>query len=141
MHYFNKVKINDEVFSLIYGKGKVVMALPKKQRVDGFYVFEVTYKKKISVHYTLEGYPNWCTLKGGCQTVFYLEDIDITDMDIQPSNKLLSKKQILKFKDKGTLEVRCPSGIWRNVDTIPLKIFKKAFTKEQLYLFRKELDV
>ena len=28
MHYFNKVKVDDEVFSLVFGKGKVVMALP-----------------------------------------------------------------------------------------------------------------
>lgn len=138
MHYFSKVKVDDEVFSLIYGKGVVVMALPKKQRVDGFYVFAVEYKNKKQVHYTIDGIPNWCPTDGGCRTVFYLKDIDISDIDIQPANKLLSYKQITKFRDKGILEVKCPSGIWRNVDEAPEQIMKKALKKEQYFLFRKE---
>ena len=30
MHYFSKVKVGEEVFSLVFGKGLVVMTLPKK---------------------------------------------------------------------------------------------------------------
>ena len=138
MHYFNKVKVDEEVFSLIYGKGVVVMALPKKQRLDGFYIFAVKYKEKQKIHYTADGFPDWCSADGCCQTVFYMKDVDLTDMDIQPTSKILSQKQILKFKDKGTLEIRCPSGIWRNVDETPEKLYKKAFKKDQYYLFRKE---
>ena len=138
MHYFSKVKVGEEVFSLIYGKGVVNMALPKKQRLDGFYVFSVKYNEKKEVHYTVDGFPNWCSSDGCYQTVFYINDIDLTDIDIQPANKLLSQKQVLKFKEKGILEVRCPSGIWRNVDDIPEKIFKKSLKKNQYYLFRKE---
>ena len=138
MHYFNDVEVGNEVFSLIYGKGNVIMALPQNLRLDGFYVFVVEYKNKHKVHYTIDGIPNWCPVDGGCQTVFYLKDIDLTDMDIQPANKLLSYKQILKYKEKGILEVCCPSGIWRNVDVTPEKILRKALKKEQYYLFRKE---
>jgi len=138
MHYFNKVKVDDEVFSLVYGKGIVVMSLPKKNRIDGFYIFAVEYKNKKKVHYTVDGFPNWCSSDGCSQTVFYMKDVDLTDVDIQPSDKILSQKKILKFKDKGVLEVRCPSGIWRNVDEAPEKIFKKAFKQEQFFLFRKE---
>lgn len=138
MHYFSKVKVDQEVFSLIYGKGTVSMVLPKKQRIDGFYVFAVEYPRKKIVHYTLDGFPNWCSTEGCCQTVFYMKDIDVSDMDIQPADKMLSKKQVLKYLDKGILEIRCPSGIWRNVDEAPEKLMKKALKKDQFFLFRKE---
>ena len=64
MRYFNKVKVNDEVFSLVYGKGVVTMALAKKHRVDGFYIFAVSYNDKKVVHYTVDGFPNWCSSDG-----------------------------------------------------------------------------
>ena len=41
MRYFSKVKVGQEVFSLVFGKGTVVFALPKEHRLDGFYVFGV----------------------------------------------------------------------------------------------------
>lgn len=138
MHYFSKVKVDEEVFSLVYGKGVVVFALPKKDRIEGFYVFAVEYKDKHKVHYTVDGVPNWCSTEGDCQTVFYMDDVDLTDMNIQPADKLLSKKRILKYKEKGILELRCPSGIWRNVDEAPAKLMKKALKKDKYYLFRKE---
>ena len=138
MHYFNKVKVDEEVFSLVFGKGIVVMVLPKKQRIDGFYIFAVKYKNDKVVHYTVDGFPNWCSSEGCMQTVFYLADVDLTDMDIQPSCTILSKKQIEKHQFKGSLEVRCPSGIWRNVDAVPEKIVKKALKKDSYHLFRKE---
>lgn len=138
MHYFNKVKLNDEVFSLIYGKGTVIFTLPKKHRLSGFYIFAVEYTNKHTVHYTVDGIPNWCSSDGNCQTVFYMKDIDLTDMSIQPVEKLLSQKQILKYKEKGTLEIRCPSGIWRNIDVTPEELMKKALKKDKYYLFRKE---
>lgn len=136
MRYFDNVEVGEEVFCLIYGKGRIIMALEKEQRVDGFHIFEAEYKKK-KVHYTVDGFPSWCSTDGGCQTVFYLHDIDFSEMNIQPTNKVLSKKQIMKHKEKGTLEVRCPSGIWRNVEEAPENIFKKAVKSEKLHIFRK----
>ncbi len=141
MHYFSKVKVRQEVFSLVYGNGIVVFALPKEHRLDGFYVFAVEYEeKKNTVHYTIDGYPNWSSAAGCCQTVFYKKDIDLSDMDIQPPSKIPSEKQILKYKEKGILEIQCPSGIWKNVDECPEKLMKKAFKKSKYYLFRKQKD-
>jgi len=138
MHYFNKVKVKQEVFSLIYGKGVVVFALPKEHRLDGFFVFAAEYGKNQRVHYTIDGLPNWSSLDGSCQTVFYQKDINLSDMDIQPPHKIPSEKQILKYRDKDILEIQCPSGIWRNVNECPENLMKKALKKSKYYLFRKQ---
>lgn len=140
MHYFSKVKVKQEVFSLVYGKGVVVFALPKEHRLDGFFIFAVEYDKGQRVHYTIDGYPNWSNSDGCCQTVFYKEDIDLNDLDIQPPHKIPSEKQILKYKEKDILEMQCPSGIWRNVNECPDNLIKKAFKKSKNYLFRKQKD-
>ena len=141
MRYFSKVKVGQEVFSLVFGKGTVVFTLPKEHRLDGFYVFAAEYeKKKQKVHYTVDGYPNWASSDGCCQTVFYKNDIDFSDMDIQPLNKILSEKQILKYREKDVLEMQCPSGIWRNINECPEKLVNKAFKKAKDYLFRKQKD-
>lgn len=138
MRYFSKVTVDEEVFSLVYGKGTVSMVLPKKQRIDGFYIFAAKYQNDKVVHYTVDGFPNWCSSEGCMQTVFYLDDVDLTDMDIQPTCTILSQKKILKYQEKGNLEIRCPSGIWRNIDEVPEKIVKKALKKDSYHLFRKE---
>lgn len=139
MHYFEKVKLKEEVFSLVYGKGTVVFALPKEHRLDGFYVFAVEYKKGVRVHYTVDGIPNWAS-DACCQTVFYIDDIDFSDMDIQPANKVPSEKQILKYREKDILELQCPSGIWRNASECPEHLVKKALKKDRYYLFRKQKE-
>lgn len=138
MSYFNKVKVNDEVFSLVYGRGVVTMALPKKHRVDGFYIFSASYNNNKVVHYTDDGFPDWCSTDGCVQTVFYLYDVDVSEMDIEPICTVLSQKKIAKYQEKGILEIRCPSGIWRNVDEVPEKIVKKALKKDSYHIFRKE---
>lgn len=139
MHYFSNVKINEEVYSIVYGKGKVVFTLPKEHRIDGFYVFAVEYPNKNKrVHYTIDGYPDWTSSAGSCQTVFYTKDIDLNDMDIQAPSKILSEKQILKYKRDDILEMQCPSGIWRNTNSCPHKLVEKALKKSKFYLFRKD---
>ena len=140
MHYFSKVKMGQEVFSLIYGKGTVIFVLPKEHRLDGFYVFAAEYAKNNKVYYTIDGLPNWSNNDTACQTVFYPEDINFKDMNIQAPNKIPSEKQILKYQEKGILEIQCPSGIWRNVDEVPKTLMKKAFKKSKFYLFRKQQD-
>ena len=140
MHYFSNVKLKQEVFSLIYGNGTVIFTLPKKHRLEGFFVFAVEYEKKHKVYYTIDGFPNWSSADGSCQTVFYKKDIDFSDIDIQPANKILSEKQILKYKEKDILEIQCPSGIWRNVNESPESLMKKALKKSRYYLFRKQKD-
>lgn len=57
---------------------------------------------------------------------------------MKPVKKILSKKKIYKLKDKGMLEVQCPSGIWRNADEVPQKLFNDAMKNSQLNIFREE---
>ena len=137
MKYFKNVKLDDKVYSLIFGQGRVKFVLPKKQRIDGFHIMEVEYMNKQRVHYSESGVPNWCTMNGKCQTLFFLDDIDISKMDFEPINELLTKKQIKKLKEKDRLEMRCPSGLWRNITICPERLVQKAFDKVELHLFRK----
>ena len=141
MHYFSKVKLKQKVFSLIFGKGEVVFVLPKEHRLEGFYVFAAEFGNKKRVYYTIDGYPDWSDSESNCQTLFYEDDIDFRDIDIQAPTKVPSQKQILKYKDKGILEFQCPSGIWRNADEVPESLVKKAFKKSKYYLFRKEQEL
>ncbi len=138
MAYFNKVNVQEEVFSIIYGDGIVDFVLPKKFRIDGFHIFSVNYKsKKKKVHYTVEGYPDWASSNDVYQTVFYKKDIDLNDMHMQETNEILTKKQILKLQTSDSLEIQCPSGIWLDVNECPEKLIKKALKKSNYHLFRK----
>lgn len=137
MRYFSNVKIKQKVFSLIYGKGIVIFALPKEHMIEGFYTFAVEYKKKHIVYYTVDGYPNWQN-NTCCQTVFYRDDINLNYMDTKNEDNPPSEKQILKWQNNSCLEIQCPSGIWRNIDETPDKIVKKAIKKAKYHLFRKQ---
>lgn len=137
MRYFSNVKIKTKVFSLIYGKGIVIFVLPKEHMLEGFYTFAVEYKKKNIVYYTIDGYPNW--LAGACcQTVFYRDDIDLQDFDTQDEENAPTIGQILKWQNNSTLEMQCPSGVWRNVEQTPSTLVNKALKKAKYYLFRKQ---
>lgn len=140
MRYFKNVKLDDKVYSLIFGQGRVVFVLPKKQRVDGFHMLEVEYMNKQRVHYSEDGVPNWCPMNaaGNCKTLYYMSDVDVSKMNFEPNTNLLTKKQINKLKDKEKLEMRCPSGLWRNITICPERLVQKAFKKIELHLFRKE---
>lgn len=137
MHYFSKVEVKQKVFSLIYGRGVVIFALSKAHRLDGFHIFAAKYKKRI-VYYTVDGLPNWSAKDGSCQTVFYEKDINFKDVDMQEPSLIPSEKQILKWQNKGLLEIQCPSGIWRNVEESPQDLIKKALKKSKYHLFRKQ---
>ena len=136
--YFKNVEVKDEVYSLIYGLGEVKFVVPDNARKEGFFTFEVKYTSKQKVVYTVEGIPNWCNTSAcGQQTVWYKNDIDLIDEDISPSEGELSKKKICKLRLKDKLEIKCPSGIWRNINQCPEKEFLMALSKEQFHLFRK----
>lgn len=138
--YFSKVKLDDEVFSLIFGRGKVTFALPKEQRVDGFYTFRVQYEK-CQVMYTDEGLPDWGAGEK-VQTVFYIKDINLKDHQVEADcEQPISKKQIHKYMENNTLEMRCPSGIWRNIQNCPSKVVQKAFKSLSFHMFRKAKKV
>ena len=59
-------------------------------------------------------------------------------MDTEDITKVPPQRQILKYKNKGILEIQCPSGIWCNVDDLPESLMKKAFKKDRFNLFKKE---
>jgi len=135
--YFEKVNVGDEVYGFVYGKGKVSYVIDDKFDMDGFYSFEVLYDNGESVFYTREGVPNWCNADGCIQTVYWADDIDLMEEDFSPSEGSLTPKKIMKLRVKGTLEMKCPSGIWRSVDNCPDNVFLGAITKEQYFLFRR----
>jgi len=132
MSYFKKVKEGDEVFGVIFGRGKV-----SNVYLDGFYAFEVEYDTGDFVPYTIEGVPAWNT-KLNEQTVFYKKDIDLFNLDISGINKILSYKKIIKLREKNKLFVRCPSGIWEKVEKCPYWIIEDYIENEKFYLFKKK---
>jgi len=130
--YFEDVKIDDEVFGLVFGKGKV------RNILNGFYHFEVIYKNNQVVPYTLEGVSGWSN-QLDFQTVFFKEDIDLMDeqYDFSLIKKELSAKKIIKLRLKNKLEVRCESGLWRKVSECPSFLIERYLEDNKLFLFRK----
>ena len=124
------------MYSLIYGEGTCINATPKDRRLDDFFMCSVKYETKI-VHYTEAGIPDWD--KGACQTqtVFYLEDMDFSPTSFVASKDTMTINQIKDLRDTHNLEMKCPSGIWRNVQHRPVKLVKKAIKNTRTYLFRK----
>lgn len=136
MGYFKDIKLEDKIYSLVYGEGTVNFVLDEKVRTEGFYIFQVEYNNG-KVYYTEDGVPEWCN-EFCTQTVFYKDDLDIPESDFtRVDTEMLSMKKIVKFKEQDKLEMRAPSGAWRNVNQCPPKEFLDAIKNEKFYLFRK----
>jgi len=132
MSYFKNVKEGDRVFGLVYGPGIVTRVWE-----HSFYSFEVQYESnEIHIQYSEEGIPGWSNGLG-VQTAFYKKDIDLMDYDFAPSEETLSIKKIIKLRDKGKLEVKCPSGLWNSYDKCPIEIAESYLESGKLHLFRK----
>jgi hypothetical protein len=131
MAYFSKAKKGDKVYGLIFGKGKIVNVFP-----DSFYSIMVEFNNGYEVPYTDEGIPGWGNFKK--QTMFYRDDVDLSKEDFSPVKKVLSAKKIIKCREKSRLEVRMPSGIWKNVNKADPEYVEKLLKKEQYHLFRKK---
>ena len=132
--YFEDVEIGDKVFGLVYGPGEVIYSIGSNQ-VSGFYSFKVKYKNK-EVFYTNEGVPDWC--KQNFQTVFYKSDIDLFNLDLEPVDEVLKMKKIIKLRNREQLEMRCPSGLWRDINMCPAGFGDNALEKGQFHLFREK---
>ena len=130
MAYFKKVKQGDKVFGLVFGLGTV-----QKVFEDSHYKLIVDFDGEFEIPYTEEGIPGWGKFKQ--QTLFYKNDIDLTEHDFSPINKVLSPKKIIKFRDKKKLEVRLPSGIWHPYDKQVKQYCQELLEDEKLHLFRK----
>jgi len=131
MSYFKNVQEGDEVFGLVFGKGVVTSVWG-----EGHYTFEVEYENGSFVPYTEDGIPGW---SGNLdfQTVFYADDINISDLDFTPADEILTPKKIIKLRNKKKLEIRCPSGIWQPVDKCPGYVMEYYLEEGKFYLFRK----
>ena len=61
-------------------------------------------------------------------------------MDFSSVETMATPKKIIKWKDKGKLEVKCPSGIWANAKKCPEEYLERLLSKEQFWMFRKQLS-
>ncbi|WP_295419251.1 hypothetical protein [Sulfurovum sp.] len=131
MAYFSEAKKGDKVYGLIFGRGKIVNIFP-----DSFYSVMVEFKNGYEVPYTDEGIPGWGNFKK--QTLFYRDDVDLCNEDFSPTEKILSPKKIIKLREKNKLEIRLPSGIWKNLKKADPDYVEKLLKNEQYHLFRKK---
>ncbi|MBU0631441.1 hypothetical protein KKA17_02240 [bacterium] len=131
MAYFDNVKKGDKLYGLVFGKGKVVEVFE-----DSHYKMMVSFKNGYEVPYTEEGIPGWGNFKK--QTIFFKEDIDLTDVDFTPTKKVLSTKKIIKLREKKKLQIRLPSGIWTDCTKCVKGYIEEMLEKEKYHLFRKK---
>lgn len=131
MCYFKDVKKGDNVYGLVFGPGIVSAVFD-----DGHYKMMVRFiNNDHEVPYTEDGVPGWGRFK--TQTLFYKDDIDLSDYDFSATTKLLNAKKIIKLREKKKLQVRLPSGIWTNVKK-NVKDYMEDMLEQQMYhLFRK----
>jgi len=133
MAYFSNANKGDKVYGLIFGKGKIVDIFP-----DSFYSIMVEFKNGYEVPYTDEGIPGWGDFKK--QTLFYRNDIDLSNEDFSPIEKVLTPKKIIKLREKKKLQVRLPSGLWSSVKKADSEYVEKMLKKEKYHLFRKKKE-
>ncbi len=131
MSYFRKVKKDDKVFGLVFGLGRV-----SKVFDDGHYKLMVEFENDHEVPYSEEGIPGWGKFKE--QTLFYKDDIDLTEFDFSPIDTILTPKKIIKFREKKKLEVRLPSGIWQKANKKVKKYVEEVLEEQKYHLFRKK---
>jgi hypothetical protein len=131
MAYFSKAKVGDKVYGLVFGKGKIVAVYP-----DSHYSIMVEFDNGYQVPYTDEGVPGWGRFKK--QTLFYRNDVDLSNADFSPVEKILSPKKIIKLREKGQLQVRLPSGLWTSVKKADSQYVEELLENEQYHLFRKK---
>jgi hypothetical protein len=131
MAYFDNVEVGNKLYGLVFGKGKVIEVFE-----DSHYKMMVAFKNGYEVPYTEDGIPGWGNFKK--QTIFYKEDIDLTDVDFTPVKKILSPKKIIKLREKKKLQVRLPSGIWTDCSKCVKAYIEEMLEKEKFHLFRKQ---
>jgi hypothetical protein len=131
MAYFDDVKVKDKLYGLVFGAGKVSQVFE-----DSHYKMMVKFINGYEVPYTEDGIPGWGNFKK--QTIFYKNDIDLTDVDFSPVTKVLSPKKIIKLREKQMLEVRLPSGIWSDCTKCIAGYIEEMLENENYHLFRKK---
>ncbi len=138
MTKFTDIKLDDEMYSVVFGLGKVVFVLAKSLRLDGYYIFEVEYENGQRTHYTEDGRPGWCKNINNCtRTIHYKYEVDLDCLDTNVENKVLKKHKIDKLRKKNTLEMMSPAGGWINASLMPDIMVDNGINKGQYHLFRK----
>ena len=132
MEYFENVQMGDKVYGLVFGAGIINQVFE-----DGHYKFMVEFENGYEVPYTADGIPGWGNFNK--QTLFYKNDIDLTDVDFAPVTKVLSAKKIIKHRLNNKLQVRLPSGIWCNYKKCSEEYIQEMLEKENYHLFRKKV--
>jgi len=130
MAYFDDVEVGDKVYGLVFGRGKVIEVFP-----DSFYSIMVEFKNGYEVPYTEDGVPGWGNFKK--QTLYYKNDIDLSKKDFSPVLKVLDIKEIINYREKDRLEVRVPSGLWKDYKKADPEYIEELLENEQFHLFRK----
>jgi hypothetical protein len=131
MAYFDNARVDDEVYGLVFGLGEIIQIFD-----NSHYKIMVEFKNGYEVPYTEDGIPGWGSFNK--QTLFYKKDIDLTDVDFSPVSKVLSIKKIIKLKEKKKLQVRLPSGIWKNVKKAEESYIEDLLEREKYHMFRKK---
>ena len=138
MEKFTDIKLNDEIYSLVFGLGKVIFVLTKSLRLEGYFIFEVEYDNGQRVHYTADGKPNWCQDINNCtKTICYKHEIDFDDLDTKLKKKVLKKNKIKKLRSEDALEMMSPAGGWIDANLMPDIMVDNAIGNEEYHLFRK----
>ncbi len=138
MTKFTDVKLNDEMYSVVFGLGKVVFVLAKSLRLDGYYVFEVEYSDGRRTHYTEDGRADWCKDINKCiKTIYYKHEINFDDIDTTQKGKVLPKYKIEKLRSEDSLEMMSPAGCWIDADLMPDIMVDNAINNGEYHLFRK----
>ena len=138
MKKFTNIKLDDEMYSIVFGLGKVIFVLAESLRIEDYYVFEVKYNNGQRVHYTEDGKPGWCKDINSCTSPLYYEhEIDFDSLDTEVKTKVLARHKIDKLRDKGTLEMMSPAGGWIDAYIMPDIMVDNAINNREYHLFRK----
>lgn len=137
MEKFVDIKLNDEMYSIVFGIGRVIFVLSKPLRLDGYYAFEVEYENGKKVHYTEDGRPSWCKDLNNCtRTVYYKHEVDLDDIDSSVGKKVLKKHIIDRLRDMDILEMLSPAGAWIDANLMPDIMVDNAINDGEYHLFR-----
>ncbi|SFV63071.1 hypothetical protein MNB_SV-9-1068 [hydrothermal vent metagenome] len=134
MGYFSKAKKGEKVYGLIFGRGKIINIFP-----DSYYTVMIEFDNGYEVPYTIDGIPSWGNFKK--QTMYYRDDIDLCNEDFSPVETILAPRKIIKLREKNKLEIRLPSGIWKNIKKADEDYIENLLSNEQYHLFRKRTKI
>ncbi len=139
MDKYEDVKLDDEMYSVVFGLGKVIFVLAKSLRLDGYYVFEVEYENGQRVYYTEDGRPSWCRDMNKCtKTVYYKSEVNFNEVDTSSESAPMTKFKIDKLRFDDALEMKSPAGAWIDANLMPDVMVDNAINNEEYHLFRQK---